>query len=232
MQSMGIFLHAVQDFVIFISVKIPVVASLKLLSATTAWWKRKRGSTKHALFDSMIERLSSRKNDLDKSCPFWMDAIIFAPVREELVFRFAFDKVWHGFLGAFATASVGRCNSSTLLPSVWIWANSLLFCLMHACNWLPVQLNSSFASGHDSVDDGDIDMWENIFGALFHSTGTFVTAFFVFNPLYVRHGLSSSVGAHVALNSLFVGLPFLIHKAAQSIGLKTEGKGTNKQSGT
>ena len=227
MQSIGIFLHAVQDFVILISVKIPVVASLKLLSTTTAWWKRKRGFIKHSLFDGMIERLSSRKNDCDKRRPFWIDAIFFAPVREELVFRFAFDKVWHGFLGAFATASVGGCNSSTLLPPVWIWANSLLFGLMHACNWLSVQLNSSFASGHDGVDDGDIDVWENIFGALFQSTGTFVTAFFVFNPLYVRHGLSSSIGAHAALNSLFVGLPFLIHKAAQSIGLETEGKGTN-----
>lgn len=231
MQSVGIFLHAVQDFISLMLVKIPVVASLKLLFTTTAWWQRRRGFTKHALFDGMIERLSYRKNDCDKSRPFWMDAIIFAPVREELVFRFAFDKVWHGVLGAFAKASVDVCNSSSLLPPAWIWANSLLFGLMHACNWLPVQLHPSFASGHDGADDGDIDVWENIFGALFQSTGTFVTAFFVFNPLYVRHGLSSSIGAHAALNSVSVGLPLLIRKAARSIGLETEGEGTNKQSG-
>jgi len=223
MQAVGIFLHVIQDYFSTL-VKVPIVAFLNLLSTTTAWWQRKRGITKHTFFDGMIKRISSRKGGNDESPPFWIDAVFFAPVREELFFRFASDRVWHGVLGAFGASSVVAGSSSTSLPTAWIWTNSLLFGLVHASNWLPFKLHPSSASTHGDMDDGDRDMLENVLGALFQSTSTFLTAFFVFNPLYVRHGLSSSIGAHATLNAIFVGLPHLFRR---SIGIETEREGTS-----
>lgn len=205
MQSIGIFVHAVQGYIDFL-LKVPILVSLKLLSAMTTWWQRKRDIGKPAIFHGAIEWLVSWK--VDESRPFWMDAVFFAPVREELIFRFAFDRVWYGFLGVLGVKAAVSRNSS--VQPAWIWANSLLFGLVHGCNWLPRSTSSTPVSAN--LGDGDIDVWENILGALFQSTGTFLTAFFVFNPLYVRHGLSSSICAHAILNSIFVGLPVLVSR--------------------
>jgi len=212
MQSIGIFVHAVQGYIDFL-LKVPIFVSLKLLSVMTTWWQRKSEISKPALFDGAIEWLSSWK--VDESRPFWMDAVFFAPVREELIFRFAFDRVWHGSLGVLGVKSIVSWNSS--VQPAWIWANSLLFGLVHACNWLPRRTSSNLDSAN--LGDGDIDVWENILGALFQSTGSFLTAFFVFNPLYVRHGLSSSICAHTILNSVFVGHSLSCFKNAEKMRL-------------
>lgn len=230
-QSIGIFLHATEDF-FFTLVKVPVVASLKFLSMTSAWWRQREGGiTKDALFSGTTQQLLPRKGGNDESYPFWMDAVFFAPVREELVFRFAFDSVWHKIVGVIGIHSVVAKSSSPSLPPAWIWANSLLFGLVHASNWLPVQMHAPSPSGHGGIDDGNHNVWENILGALFQSTSTFLTAFFVFNPLYVQHGLYSSIGAHAALNSVFVGLPHLFRRIVRWVGLETEGEGASQYRG-
>ena len=215
MQSGELFIVAVQEYMIML-LKVPILVSLKMLSTMNAWWRRKGENTRHVLFDGMMEMLLYGKRYGDLKFPFWMDAIILAPVREELIYRFAFDRVWHVLFGG--VNSVVAVNSSPLLQPGWVWANSLLFGLVHALNWFPFHIPASSVIDPGNRDEIDHNIWDNILGALLQSAGAILTAFLVFNPLYVRHGLSSSICAHFFLNSIFVGFPLLIRGLLDRLG--------------
>ena len=195
LQSLTIFPSAVKGLIITL-LRLPILASLKIYSTASKWWQRKRGRTLDSPLDDITKQLTYGRFGNEDNYPFWMRAMIFAPLWEELFFRFAFDKGWHGiFRGT---------NSVTVLNS-WVWANSILFGLVHACFWFP-------SNQFDRMIDGEVDdseainggYWDNIFGALSHCTSAFLTAFLVLNPLYVRHGLSASICAHAIINSVGV----------------------------
>ncbi|VEU34700.1 unnamed protein product [Pseudo-nitzschia multistriata] len=131
--------------------------------------------------------------------------VLVAPIREELVFRFAFDRVWH----AVASKGAGVATDSSLPLSPWVLANSLLFGGMHASSWLPVRrehvvllgTRENDASGARSVGEG-YDAAQNLLGALLHASTAFVASVCLLNPLYRERGLPASIGAHAAVNGL------------------------------
>jgi len=199
MQSVGIFVYAIQETLVGL-VKVPMLASLNFFSMAIAWWQRTRSTTKLTHFDGMIERLFSQIGNRNRSCPYWINDFVLAPIREELVFRFAFDKVWHGLLRAFGVNSAAALNVSPHLSQTWVWANSFFFGLVHVSNWLPVKLMPFNSADDGDFDNGEPDLWYTVFGALFQSSVCFLSAFYVLNPLYVRHGVCASIGAHAAMN--------------------------------
>lgn len=204
LQSLGIFTSVIKGLVITL-LRLPILAFLNVLSTARKWWQSKGGNPRHSRLDAIMARLVYGRIGSDDSYPIWTHAIIFAPLWEELFYRFAFDKLWQGFFRG--TSSVAVLDSSNILQSGWIWANSILFGLVHACNWFPSNQFDSMVGGEvDGSNERKQDYWDNLFSALSHSLSGFITAFFVLNPLYVRHGLSASICGHAIINCIGVAL--------------------------
>lgn len=209
LQSLGIWMTAAKGLVVML-LRLPILASLNFLSTAGKWWQRTREKTMHSRLDAIMKQLVYGRLGCDDDYPKWMRAIIFAPLWEELFYRFAFDKAWQGFF---------RASSSVTAVNSWVWANSIIFGLAHACNWFPSDQFENTVDGEVNVsEDRNEGYWGNIFGALSHSISAFITAFFVLNPLYIRHGLSASICGHAAMNLISVTLESLFVEQREEEG--------------
>ena len=90
---------------------------------------------------------------------------------------------------------------STITPA-WIWMNSLLFGVIHIGNWFPIRKENVASTS------SNCNAWDNIYGALFQCTISFIGARFLFNPLYTKRGIAASIGAHIALNTFVMAFSF------------------------
>ena len=198
MLSLASLLSSAFDYLVLALVRFPIAGLLDLCSSVTTRFQKWRGQPGWASFSYGLSKrmqMSMRGvNQNDAKCSVSMiDTAVFAPVREELIYRFVFDKLW-------------RFAGGTSVSPAWMWTNTLVFGLSHAGNWLPV------APGNDE----NSSVWDALSGVFFQCTSSFLFTFILFGPLYLRYGLSASIGAHVMVNAVSAGLPLLLRKAAAS----------------
>lgn len=132
---------------------------------------------------------------------FFFGAIL-APLKEDLQFRFLFDKVWHGLASLFSFASTSPVSTEEMLwfgrfPT-WVVANSIFFGVMHIGNCQPGDESVVY---RDELPQ-DTLLLSTIVQSLFAAT----FALLVLNPAYRGGGLAASFGVHAVHNALVVVL--------------------------
>jgi len=139
--------------------------------------------------------------------------IVVGPVLEEILFRFLFDR-FQGRVGRFFKSekrtndSLSEVNGLKEIPDQqrhwyqrykpWVLISSVLFAASHFSNWYPtgsILLDGYFMG--TSVDPSDVG---RLISAVFQMTVALMMSLEVFTPIYMRVGLFSSIGAHMAWN--------------------------------
>ena len=138
--------------------------------------------------------------------------VLIGPVLEEFLFRFMFDR-FQGRLGRLFKS--GRSSNDTRSEvgeaeapdrqafwfqryKPWVLISSVLFAASHFSNWYPNRgsiLMDDFMGA--IVDPSDVG---RLVSAVFQMTVALTMSLEVFTPLYMRAGVFTSIGAHMAWN--------------------------------
>jgi len=167
--------------------------------------------------------------NLPKSLQF-LFTIIMAPIMEEIIYRFGFDKTWHSTLKMIRSRILGEnerkkieddddINNQKHPPSKtrlwfghrpWILVSSICFGLIHLSNHLP--LNPETIHSAATIAAGKNENYSFEFctaltssylllrGAIFQMVYTTYIALTIFGPLYCKRGIGASIGAHIMFN--------------------------------
>jgi membrane protease YdiL (CAAX protease family) len=231
--------NSVLQFLFLSFIKFPIFITLKLLSSVLLRISDKSIELKQSLKNlslkiltvadqvllwtapsksSLIDLASDDNSNVSVNKSFIrINAAFLGPIKEELIFRYAFDKIWHGVGDLFSmstsalifgggdtimkeTARVAAVGGSSTTPA-WIWMNSILFAGLHMSNFFPIRKGSDKAGNYNNA-------WDNMYGAIFQCTLSLVGARFLFNPLYTKRGIAASIGAHIALNTFAMAFSF------------------------
>lgn len=129
---------------------------------------------------------------------FWF----IAPIREELLFRFCFFSFLKQSILAFHTLLHGRMKQPLPILTVfgytpWVFVSSLAFGVVHVTNHVsPLR----YIQEDDEIRKNATKKY--MLPALAQSTISFVISMRLLSPMFEKHGLAASVGAHCGWNVL------------------------------
>ena len=170
--------------------------------------------------------------------PSISDAIVVAPIVEELVFRWGLWRLWEMFLSIKGNKKQSPDNSDSddsRSLSRWVIVSSLLFSAAHIGNHLPVPSVDEVTLSFPRKDIEDIlskqlfdqhtrDLFMSfahglheyqmrfrpIISTMFQCQLAYVLGSSLLCPLFLRHGFWAAVGAHFTWNVCACTLPFQI----------------------